>query len=64
MQGILWVQPMSHAVLHAAPVLQGYNGTVLAYGQTGAGKTLTMSGGQGIYGSSEKGKDAAGKPSL
>lgn len=26
-------------------VLRGYNGTVLAYGQTGAGKTYTMSGG-------------------
>ena len=25
-------------------VVQGYNGTVLAYGQTGAGKTYTMSG--------------------
>ncbi|KAJ0410001.1 hypothetical protein ATCC90586_009678 [Pythium insidiosum] len=27
-------------------VLAGYNGTVLAYGQTGAGKTFTMSGGK------------------
>jgi kinesin family protein 6/9 len=26
-------------------VLQGYNGTILCYGQTGAGKTFTMSGG-------------------
>eukprot|EP00736_Rhodelphis_marinus_P013962 Rmarinus@m.10756 len=26
-------------------VLKGYNGTMLAYGQTGAGKTFTMSGG-------------------
>lgn len=25
-------------------VLQGYNGTILAYGQTGTGKTYTMSG--------------------
>lgn len=30
-------------------VVQGYNGTVLVYGQTGAGKTFTMSGGQGNY---------------
>ncbi|RHZ11893.1 hypothetical protein DYB31_000971 [Aphanomyces astaci] len=27
-------------------VLHGYNGTVMAYGQTGAGKTFTMSGGK------------------
>ena len=27
-----------------ASVLQGYNGTVFAYGQTGAGKTHTMEG--------------------
>ena len=25
-------------------VLNGYNGTVMAYGQTGTGKTFTMSG--------------------
>jgi Kinesin motor domain len=25
-------------------VLKGYNGTILAYGQTGAGKTFTMEG--------------------
>lgn len=25
-------------------VLEGYNGTILAYGQTGAGKTYTMAG--------------------
>ena len=25
-------------------VLQGYNGTILAYGQTGTGKTFTMEG--------------------
>jgi kinesin family protein 6/9 len=25
-------------------VVEGYNGTVLVYGQTGAGKTFTMSG--------------------
>ena len=25
-------------------VLQGYNGTVFAYGQTGAGKTTTIQG--------------------
>ena len=30
-------------------VLQGYNGTLMAYGQTGAGKTFTMSGGLGSY---------------
>ena len=27
-------------------VLNGYNGTILAYGQTGAGKTFTMAGGR------------------
>ena len=30
-------------------VLQGYNATVMAYGQTGAGKTFTMSGGKDSY---------------
>ena len=30
-------------------VLQGYNATILAYGQTGAGKTYTMSGGRDSY---------------
>ena len=30
-------------------VAQGYNGTVMVYGQTGAGKTYTMSGGTGNY---------------
>lgn len=34
-------------------VLQGYNGTVLAYGQTGAGKTYTMMG--DVKGEEEKG---------
>lgn len=29
-----------------ANVLSGYNGTIMAYGQTGAGKTFTMSGGK------------------
>ncbi|CAD7930603.1 unnamed protein product [Amoebophrya sp. A25] len=29
-------------------VMEGYNGTLLAYGQTGAGKTFTISGGQGF----------------
>ena len=27
-----------------AKVMEGYNGTIMAYGQTGAGKTHTMSG--------------------
>ena len=27
-----------------AKVLEGYNSTILAYGQTGAGKTFTMEG--------------------
>jgi len=27
-------------------VVEGYNGTVLCYGQTGAGKTYTMTGSQ------------------
>ena len=30
-------------------VIEGYNGTILAYGQTGAGKTYTMSGGSQNY---------------
>jgi len=30
-------------------VLQGYNGTVLTYGQTGAGKTFTVIGGQNEF---------------
>ena len=29
--------------------LDGYNSTIMAYGQTGAGKTFTMTGGQGSY---------------
>lgn len=31
-------------------VLEGYNGTVFAYGQTGTGKTHTMDGGAGDSG--------------
>ena len=30
-------------------VLQGVNATVMCYGQTGAGKTFTMTGGHGSY---------------
>jgi kinesin family protein 6/9 len=30
-------------------VVQGYNGTILCYGQTGAGKTFTMSGSSTEY---------------
>ncbi|OQR90737.1 kinesin KIF9 [Thraustotheca clavata] len=30
-------------------VLHGYNGTVMAYGQTGAGKTFTMTGGKSSF---------------
>jgi kinesin family protein 6/9 len=30
-------------------VVQGYNGTILCYGQTGAGKTYTMNGGAADY---------------
>lgn len=30
-------------------VLEGYNGTIMVYGQTGAGKTFTMSGGTHDY---------------
>ncbi|ETW08636.1 hypothetical protein H310_01172 [Aphanomyces invadans] len=30
-------------------VMNGYNGTVMAYGQTGAGKTFTMSGGKTCF---------------
>ncbi|OMJ86652.1 hypothetical protein SteCoe_11804 [Stentor coeruleus] len=34
-------------IIHS--ILEGYNGTVFAYGQTGAGKTYTMSGGSQNY---------------
>ena len=37
----------SHDIVHS--VIEGYNGTILAYGQTGAGKTYTMSGGTQNY---------------
>lgn len=37
----------SQEIVHS--VLEGYNGTILAYGQTGAGKTYTMSGGSQNY---------------
>ena len=30
-------------------VFEGYNGTIMAYGQTGAGKTYTMIGAPGNY---------------
>ena len=30
-------------------MVQGYNGTILCYGQTGAGKTFTMSGSSQNY---------------
>jgi len=30
-------------------VLDGFNGTIMAYGQTGAGKTFTICGGQQNY---------------
>jgi kinesin family member 6/9 len=30
-------------------VVQGYNGTILCYGQTGAGKTFTMTGSSTEY---------------
>jgi len=30
-------------------VLEGYSGTIMAYGQTGAGKTFTMSGSPNDY---------------
>lgn len=33
----------------AHSVVEGYNGTILTYGQTGAGKTYTMLGAQGAY---------------
>ena len=45
----------------AAPVVQsvleGYNGTIFAYGQTGAGKTHTMYGSQVIYMTPETAED-------
>jgi hypothetical protein len=37
--------------LHLADVLQGYNGTIFAYGQTSSGKTHTM---EGVIGDNEK----------
>lgn len=45
-----------HPILTSMYALQGYNATVLAYGQTGAGKTHTMSGGAGIHGIRENGR--------
>ena len=30
-------------------VVEGYNGTVMCYGQTGAGKTYTMTGSQTVF---------------
>jgi hypothetical protein len=33
-----------HWLAFSRDVLQGYNGTIFAYGQTGAGKTFTMFG--------------------
>ena len=32
-----------------SPLLDGYNGTIMAYGETGAGKTYTMTGGTQTY---------------
>ena len=40
-QGDIYVQSSSPII---ANVLEGYNGTIFAYGQTGTGKTHTMSG--------------------
>lgn len=39
---------VAHEVVDS--LLAGYNGTIFAYGQTGAGKTFTMSGGSAGYG--------------
>ena len=46
-----WLYPKNraHTYTHSRSVTQGYNGSLLVYGQTGAGKTFTMSGGQGNY---------------
>ena len=40
-QGLLYHQTASHIV---DSVLEGFNGTIFAYGQTGTGKTFTMEG--------------------
>jgi kinesin family protein 6/9 len=42
-------QLISFTSLRFRSVTQGYNGSLLVYGQTGAGKTFTMSGGEGNY---------------
>ncbi len=41
------MQACASEVLKSA--LDGYNGTVMCYGQTGAGKTYTMSGGKSTF---------------
>ena len=35
--------------------MSGYNGTIFAYGQTGAGKTFTIQGPETLGGSPERG---------
>ncbi len=40
-RGVCWVLNLAHRDL-VDGVLNGFNGTLLAYGQTGAGKSFTM----------------------
>jgi len=43
------IQTKECAVDVVAGALEGYNGTILCYGQTGAGKTFTMTGDRSSY---------------
>lgn len=51
-QGELYTTAVRPVVLS---ILEGYNGSIIAYGQTSAGKTYTMEGGQGAVGHDTRG---------